>query len=293
MKIFVEVSIFQYAMLVLGTVLSIVWIIIYLKYNKKYNAALDALKKNEYFMSNIFFIGFGVMDIVKFNLESSIAVKKTKKICRIKGEKYAEFYYYVTVGAKITYVLTLLPISFFIGAVSKEFSLAFLAIVFIVLIVIYLDYEIESEVNRKKEELFGDFPNVLSKLVLLMNAGMTVRSSWTLISNGDEGLLFREMKRVNDDIDNGISEVQAYRNFGDRCNNKEIRKFTSLLIQNMQKGSSETVNLIKNMADESWQQKKSNVKIKGELASQKLMLPVGIMLIAILMIIIVPIFSSI
>ena len=167
-----------------------------------------------------------------------------------------------------------------------------MALITIGALVYYLDFEIDNAVSKKRDRLLNDFPRVLSKLALLLNAGVTLRTAWNNVSNSGEGSLYTEMKLTSEEISNGATEVEAYRDFAERCNVKEIRKFASVLIQNIQKGNKEITNLIKEMADDSWQLKKYNVKIKGELASSKLMLPVGIMLVAIMIMIIVPIFSS-
>ncbi len=290
--IFVGVSLMQIFMLIIGSVLTVMWITIYIKYNKEFDNLIKPIGKNEFFMSDIFFIGFGVMRLINYNLKSSRAKKATKKIAEIKGSLYADYYYYIITGGKFTYIVTLLPISFFVGALTNDTLIFLMAVITIGALVYYLDFEIDSAISKKRDRLLNDFPKVLSKLALLLNAGVTLRAAWNNVSNSGEGNLYEEMKLTSDEISNGVTEVKAYRDFAERCNVKEIRKFASTLIQNIQKGNREITNLIKGMANDSWQQKKYNVKIRGELASSKLMLPVGIMLVAIMIMIIVPIFSS-
>ena len=289
---FIGVSIIQILMLLAGSIFTLMWIFLYFKYNTEFDSLIKPIGKNEFFMSEIFFIGFGVMRLINYNLKSSRAKKATKKIAEIRGSIYADYYYYIITGGKFTYIVTLIPISFFVGALTKDIYIFFMALITIAALIYYLDFEIDNAVLKRKDGLLNDFPRVLSKLALLLNAGVTLRAAWLNVSNSDEGILYREMKLTSDDIANGTTEVEAYRDFAERCNVKEIRKFASVLIQNIQKGNKEITNLIKEMAEDSWQQKKYNVKIKGELASSKLMLPVGIMLVAIMIMIIVPIFSS-
>ena len=73
---------------------------------------------------------------------------------------------------------------------------------------------------------------------------------------------------------------------------KEIRKFSSILTQNIQKGGGELAASMKYMNIESWEEKKQNAKRKGELAGQKLMLPLMLMFAGILIMVIVPIFMN-
>lgn len=289
---FVWITFGQIAMMILGTTFTFIWLYFYLRYSKKYDDILSALSKDEFILSDLFFIGFGVMNFIGFDIESAKSKKKIKTIAEVKGETYAKFYYYVITGGKITYTLTFLPVSFFIAALSKEFIFFIFGLVIIIAFIYYLDLTINESVKKRRDELLMDLPQVLSKLTLLLNTGITMRNAWTSVAMTGKGVLYEEMIKTNDDISNGMSELEAYQKFADRCGVKETKKFSSILIQNLQKGNKEVTFFIKEMAEESWELKKQNVKIKSELASSKLLIPIGMMLIAVLMVIIVPIFAS-
>jgi len=96
------------------------------------------------------------------------------------------------------------------------------------------------------------------------------------------------MKNTASDIQNGMSEWEAYQSFGERCAVKEVKKFASLMTQGLQKGSSELTLLLKEMADEMWETKKNMVKRKGEAAKGKLMVPTFLIFIGIMVMIIAP-----
>ncbi len=288
-----NLTLLQILMLVLGSVLVLAWIYVYIKYDKKFDRLIEPIGKNEFFMSEIFFIGFGIMELINYSLKSAKARKNIKKIAEIKGSLYAEYYYYIIVGGKITYIMTMLPISFFIAALTNDLIILILSLAATAALVYYLDFEIDNAVTKRRNTILNDFPKVLSKLALLLNAGLSLRAAWNNVADSDTGKLYEEMKLLSEEISNGRAEVEAYKDFAERCNIKEIRKFSSSLVQNIQKGNSEITNLIMEMSEDSWKQKKYNVKIKSELASSKLMLPIGLMLVAIMIMIIIPIFSSI
>jgi tight adherence protein C len=58
------------------------------------------------------------------------------------------------------------------------------------------------------------------------------------------------------------------------------------------KGNRELVDFLKLSATDSWEEKKQLVKQKGEKASTKLMIPIGMILIGIMIMILVPILSN-
>ena len=86
--------------------------------------------------------------------------------------------------------------------------------------------------------------------------------------------------------------MDAYRNFAERCGIKEIRRFSSTMIQNLQKGTSEVAYYLREMSDEIWEEKKHLVKRKAEAATSKLMAPMVLIFIGILGMVMVPVFLS-
>ena len=137
-----------------------------------------------------------------------------------------------------------------------------------------------------------DLPQVLSKQTLLVNSGMVLRDAWKKVSITGERTLYLEMQNTNLEMENGVMEIDAYRNFAERCNVKEVRKFTSLIIQNLNKGNEELAYFMKDLSDEMWEVKKNEVKQKGEKANSQLLLPMMMIFIGILLIIMVPIMQQ-
>ena len=136
------------------------------------------------------------------------------------------------------------------------------------------------------------FPQVLSKLTLLVNSGMMLRDAWRNVAQKGEGILFEEMNMTCEEMNQGISEIDAYQNFAERCEVKEIKRFTSSIIQNMVKGNAELTNFLREMSDEMWNEKKNMVKRQGEAANSKLLIPTIMIFTGILILIMVPMFTN-
>lgn len=269
------------------------WTFLFFKYRNAYDDVLSAIDSKKYFVPEIYFIGFGVIDLFKINLKSESGMKKAKKIAEIYGAKYATFYHYCIVGGQITYGLTVLPLGLIIGAISNDITLTVIAVLTAIVLIIYLDYDVKNSVEKKREEILSDYPDVLSKLTLLINAGMVVREAWNQVAYTADRALYKEMQTTSQEMNNGVSELDAYYNFSQRCGVKEIKKFASMLSQNVQKGGSELTESLKQMNKESWEEKKHRAKRKGETAGSKLMIPMMIMFVGILIMVVVPIFTNI
>lgn len=289
---FVDISMLQIVMLIVGAVAVVFWVLLYLKNSKTFDDYIAPLKSGQFFLQEVLFIGLGAMSMFRVNILSAKHRKKLRNMQELYGEQYGEYYLYVTTGVKYTYILTGLPVVCLAAALANNVLVMALGAVAVGAIIYYLDIEVADGIKKREDKILSDLPSVLSKLTLLINAGLTTREAWNKVAMSGEGILYTEMQTTVSEMQNGVSEVDAYRAFADRCVVKEVRKFTSTLLQNMQKGNSEMVFFLREMADESWQQKKHLVKRKGEQASSKLMIPVGMMLIAILVMIIVPAFSG-
>lgn len=276
----------------IGTLLVLLWAVLFLKYRNSFDEVLEVIDSNQFMMPELFFIGFGFIDLFKVDLKTEAGRKKEKKIAEVYGEKYAEFYHYCILGGQITYALTIAPLGLYIGAITNDILFAVLAVAGAAALVVYLDMEVNDAVEKKREEILSDYPEVLSKLTLLVNAGMIVREAWTKVAYTSDGAIYKEMQITSEEMNNGISELDAIYNFAQRCSIKEMKKFASILIQNMQKGGGELAMSLRLMNDESWEEKKHIAKRKGETAGSKLMMPMMIMFAGILIMVIVPIFVN-
>ena len=279
-------------MTISGTILSLLWIIVFFNNHKKYRdiSATSAARKMT--LSQIFFIGFAVMKILKINIRTEHFAKHRNLCAELYGPEYAEFYTYLNTGAQITYAVTMFPLSLLIGGASDSVGFAVIGAVASALMLFYLDQEVKKNAAHKRDDMMCELPDIISRLTLLVNAGMVLREAWDRIAVSSDTILCSEMRRAGQDIHNGMPQPEAFIRFADRCQTKEIRKFISSLNQNIQKGSSELVMSLQVMADEQWEEKKNNVKKKGNAVEQKLLLPMMMIFAAIISMIVVPVFTN-
>lgn len=285
-------SILPFVMMGFATVLVLFWVSLYKKYVNSFDAIIETIDGNLFKMPELYFIGFGAMDRFKVNLKTEKGRKKQKKIAEVYGVKYAEYYHYCIVGGQITYGLTFIPLGLLLGAVANDITFAVLVIVAAAAIIAYLDMQINNAVEEKRDQILSDLPEVLSKLTLLINAGLVVREAWNKVAYTSGKALYKEMQITSEEMQNGISEIDAIYNFSQRCPLKEVRKLSSVITQNIQKGGAELAINLRLMNEESWEEKKHRAKRKGETASSKLMFPLLVMFAGILLMVAVPIFVN-
>lgn len=279
-------------LMILATIYALFVLYLHFKFNRKFNDVLSGIPQGEYPMSDIYYIGFGVMELIHFDMNSKNAKGKIKLISEIYGKQYGPYYFYILRGGQITFAIILILLIFLITGISGNFKLVMIGTLVSAMMIWYLDELLNDKINSRRDELLRDYPGMLSKLTLLVNAGVPIREAWMKVSATNDGILYQEMRNTAMELSNGIQEVEAYKTFGERCSIKSLRKFSTMMIQNLQKGSNEVVLFLRDMSIEAWEEKKHEVKRKGEKASSKLILPIGLIFFGVLILIVVPIFGS-
>ena len=159
------------------------------------------------------------------------------------------------------------------------------------------DKEIHRQVKKREESLESHYSEFVSKLILFMEAGMTAKGAlYRIVQNRQKEpvkekkreYLYEELQYICRRMNNGMGEREAYELLGRRCELPLYRKLSTLLIQNMQKGS---YGMLETLRQESWQtneDRKNRMKRKGEEAGTKLLFPMILMLGMVMILIIVP-----
>lgn len=178
-----------------------------------------------------------------------------------------------------------------LGAGGRTAGLAILAIgTVLVLVLVYAMYdELCDLVKKRRIAINRQFPNVVSKLALLVTSGMIMDRAWKVTAYSQDSDLYQEMRKTSEELDNLVSPEAAYSEFINRCNTKETAKLASAIMQNLSKGNAEIGRLLKNMAHEAWQERRHMAKREAEKANSKLMIPTMLLLLAILVMLMVPV----
>ena len=161
---------------------------------------------------------------------------------------------------------------------------AFLGLPFLV------DESLKEEVTKRRRSIQMEFPEFVSKLTLLVGAGMTISRAWEKIINENrrEHVLYDEMRYALMEIRAVKPEAVAYEEFARRCRVKEVTKFVSVVVMNLRRGGSEVLPVLREQGSECWEMRKSAAKQMGEEAGTKIMIPLMIMFLGIVLIVSTP-----
>lgn len=218
------------------------------------------------------------------------------RIILIHGTRAAAFHLQVHMAAKCLGFWLGLLISSFLGFTGDANPIWVLAVPFGgILLYLLSDRQLESRYRERSRQLERAFPEFVSKLALLVGAGMHVRQAIVRIvrQQGVDNALHHELAVVLEDIEGGMTEQQAYSELAERCRIREIANFTGILLQHVRLGGNQLLFELRRMSSESWDIRKNNARRLGEEASSKLIFPMAIMFIAVILVSIAPAFLSI
>ncbi|MDD3704638.1 MAG: type II secretion system F family protein [Clostridiaceae bacterium] len=218
--------------------------------------------------------------------------KLNTKLTELYGGRDIKHTLKLHIAHKIIHMVIALLSVTFLGILMDRPDGSYAAFALIVLVIVFYasDKELDEMIKKRNFSIRYDFPDFLNKLVLLVNAGMTVQRAWEKIvmDRKSSTPLYEELRTTCIEIKNGKPEMEAYEDFARRCRVKEITKFITAIIQNLRKGNSDLIPLLKLQSNECWQLRKNMAKRMGEEASTKLVLPLMIMFVGILIIVILP-----
>lgn len=276
----------------LGSAAAVTWICLYVRGTVRYGKICSSPAAAKLKFHEVTAAGFELMRLLGISVKSAWFSEKRKNAAEIYGGQYAEFYTYLFTGAQLSYGMLVLTAGLLGGAAAGSVSLVLLGTAAAALVLFILDAELKRKVEEKHDEIMCELPDIIIRLTLLINAGMVLREAWNMTAGSADTALGAEMKQTASDIRNGMPEAEAFEAFAMRCRTKEIRKFSGALVQNLKKGSAGLSECLQTLADEQWEDRKNYVRKKAASAEQKLLFPMLAIFVAVIIMIIVPVFTN-
>lgn len=180
--------------------------------------------------------------------------------------------------------------------VIEDNSLVIWSLGFFVAFAVYWfsDKDLHSMLLVRRQRMKRAYPDIVHKLVLYMGAGMTIRGAFYKMSTDAKakGPIYEEIIFACRELKAGVSEGAAYEHFGKRTGLQEYIRLSTLLTQNLKKGNSMLLLQLKEEAIKASSERLQSSRRLGEEAGTKLLLPMIMMLAMVMLIIMIPAFSS-
>ena len=155
--------------------------------------------------------------------------------------------------------------------------------------------------QKLREEMKREYPEIISRIQLLLGAGMSMRKIFGRITadyrkqQAEQGIrrpAYEEIACTYYEMEGGTPEQEAYEHLGERSRLTDYRNLSVLLVQNLKKGKRELIPLMEQEVRAALEERRRRARAEGEKASTRLLLPMGMMLLVVLILIMVPAFLS-
>lgn len=163
------------------------------------------------------------------------------------------------------------------------------------------DRDLHDKLLKQRIQMKREYSDVVHKLALYLGAGMSLQGAFAKIAaeyerkkadGGPRSPTYEEMLYTCREINAGISEAEAYEHFGRRTGLQEYIRLSTLMTQNLKKGSSSLLPRLHEEAGRAQAEQLQMGRKLGEEASTKLLLPMVMMLGVVMVIVMLPAFSS-
>lgn len=177
-----------------------------------------------------------------------------------------------------------------------------MGILFSLILPFLFDYQLEQGIRKRELQLQQEYPEMIECFILLLGAGLTIRGAWQRITKDYEArrecgeisghYLYEEMILTRMEMENGKNEAAAYQAFGRRISMLSYMKFSTLLVQNLRKGSDDLLRRMEVEAEDALRARREFARQLGEEAGTKLLLPMIMMLVVVFALIMAAAFQS-
>ena len=232
-----------------------------------------------------------LLDLIKHNFGSDYEKKLYQKVLYLTNSSNASFILraYIAQELFLIYITTFIFLFISIFALIDS-TLIFLFVMSLTLVIYLPDKKLDELKITRKRGMQIEFFDYLNKLILLIGAGINITSAIYRAANtqNPRKYFYKEISKTINEINNGKTFINSFECLAVRCGVIEITSFTSTLIQNIKKGNSELLPILRLQCTSCKESRKNMARKLAEEASTKLLIPTTLMFVAILIMIIFP-----
>ncbi|MBB6730968.1 type II secretion system F family protein [Cohnella zeiphila] len=192
-------------------------------------------------------------------------------------------------GSSLAVLLASGPLS--IAADSREMALLGLMVAPLLPVLRYKD--LMKKVDSRRRQIVLELPELLSRLLLMVNAGENVmRALEKCLQRQESGRiapkshpLYAELRHALEAVRRGEPLVVALEEFGRRSAVPEAKMFATTLLINSRRGGETFVSALRELARTLWERRKAVTRTLGEQASSKMVFPMVVIFLLILVLV--------
>lgn len=269
-------------LLAIGTLLTVMFAVQAAR-GGKYKSMLVGLDVGEFPLSGLYTVGLAWNSGKLLKLDGRMHDTLVAQAKLLYDPQYAEYYAALVWAQMLTFVHVILALGFLLAGIMNSTFVIFAAALFAGVFGYFFIVRMGQDLESRRSACVSELPEIVSTMALLINSGMVLRDAWYTIANSKEGVIYELMQGACVNIENGMSEVEAYHKFGVLTNSAEVKKFIGSLVQGAEKGGKDLSLFLVAQSSEMWDLKKQLMLQKGEAAASKLLIPTALIFVGIML----------
>lgn len=277
----------------IGSILAILFIV-QMKKGKQFEPYVENLDSNVYPLKDLYIVGFVWSTTKLFQLKGKKGSELKLQASMLYEPQYADYYAGLVWAQALTFVHLFLAVTFLLAVVMYESAIVLLGggIFLSIVMGAYCLENMSDMISKRTTECDSALPEVVSTMAILVNSGMVLREAWNLVGNNGNGAFYELMRKASENMRNGYSDADAIFVFGKESNSTEVKKFTSALLQSMEKGGAELSLFLAHQSSELWNAKRQYMLQAGEKAATKLLAPIVLIFVGVIIIVMTAAFAG-
>lgn len=159
-----------------------------------------------------------------------------------------------------------------------------------------VDRDLRKSIQKRNKLLMAEYAGFVSMMRLYLMAGLTVKKAFVRIADDyarqkmsqGKKYLYREIKTLCWQLENGMPEEQVYQEWGQRCGETRYRRLSFLLGVHLKQGNSQLLQLLAQESEAAQEDRRNSARKAGEEAGTRLLLPMIMMLAVVMMLVLLP-----
>lgn len=275
--------------LIPGVLLLVVIIILFIIVGKRYKEVIEQFE-GQYPLLFLAPVSLFILDKLKImeRFYSQIA-KIQQKMISLYGNRSALQHTRMYFAQLISIFLICIVGTLMFTAIAEGDMAIFITGLFFTIALPYaMINKLSNQEKERKDKILIELPEVVNKLILLINAGETVQQALlrcvTTANDPNSPLIMELTEAVNKMVSNEPFH-QVLNDLNKKCGIQEISIFTTTILLNYRKGGNDLILALREISRELWEKRKNISKTKGEEASSKLVFPLVLIFIAVMIIV--------
>ena len=188
-------------------------------------------------------------------------------------------------------------VTYYLPQDTSGWSAGCLLLALAVLLYFWRDERLLREARGRDAQMMADYPAIVSRLTILLGAGMSVPNALEKMTEdylarrergGRKRYAYEEMAVAVRETNSGIPQAQAYERLGKRCRLMPYRKLAGLLAQAVRMGNKRLAAQMKEEVSEALEERRQRARKAGEEAGTKMLGPMMLLLAVTVLIVLFP-----